>query len=398
MGSTLIALVGIYYLLRGSFNVVESAAGVLTVWATPLIVYHAFQARFYAPWFASVVCFTALLRWEQTDGRKLLKRILLAFTSILACTLHVLGLPAVALIVFADFIFNSRPIRARLVSLFPTLAGPVAVVLFLPLLREQRHSFAIASWLVGNPIRLLYSTFSDLLPGLPLAVIVLGLWATAWLRRTRPTAPANREIALAPVAGISSLMLFPFVLQVISLLTQPVLLARYAIVSTAAIAPAAAYAASNMRRSIAILLCFILPLETGAELVRRVREANGNRDEVNSLIATVRAEPTIPALFESRHQLFPVTWADRDLADRCFYVDFQPGPNQLDPIVEGSERDVAKKFERVFGWPHVMAWEHVVSLPRFILISLDDDTDRISKRFAGYSIRQIGHQQFELSR
>ncbi len=194
------------------------------------------------------------------------------------------------------------------------------------------------------------------------------------------------------------MILFPLVLLVISILTQPVLLARYAIVSAAAIAPAAAYAASNMRRAIAIRICFLLPLETGAELVRRVREANGYRDEVNSLIATVRAEPTIAALFESRHQLFPVTWADRDLVDRCFYVDFQPGPNQLDPIVEGSERDFTKKFERVFGWPHVMAWEQVVSLPRFTLISLDDDTDRISKRFAGYSIRQIGHQEYELSR
>ncbi|HEX3357007.1 MAG TPA: hypothetical protein VHS31_08560 [Tepidisphaeraceae bacterium] len=398
LASTWIALLGIYYLLRGSFHSLESAAGVLTVWATPLIVYHAFQARFYAPWLASVVCFIASLQWERSSGHRPIKQFAIALTSILACTLHMLGLPAVALIVLADLIFNSKPIRSRLLSLLPALAGPIAVLIFLPLLREQRHSFAIATWLVGNPIRLLYSTFADLLPGLPCAVLILGLWATAWLARRRPTPRDNREVPLSLIAGLSVLILFPFVLLVISLLTQPVLLARYAIVSAAALAPAAAYATSRMHRSIAILLCLILPLETGAELVRRVREANGYRDEVTSLIATIDAQPTIPALFESRHQLFPVTWADRDLVNRCFYVDFQPGPNQLDPIVEGSERDVAKKFERIFGWPHVMPWETVISLPRFILISLDDDVDRIGKRFAGYSIKRIGHQQYELSR
>ncbi len=147
--STLIALMAIYYLLRGSFNRLESAVGVLTVWSTPLIIYHSFQARFYEPWFASLICFAAALRWGMTSRHKWVPQACIAITAFFACTLHTLGLPAIVLIAAAEVVFNRQPIRSKLLTLLPALTGPIAVVLFIPLLREQLHSFChrnLARW------------------------------------------------------------------------------------------------------------------------------------------------------------------------------------------------------------------------------------------------------------
>jgi hypothetical protein len=392
---TMAALLGIYVLLRPSFRWCEAMVGVLTVWSTPLIVEHTFEARFYAPWFASVIWFAAAMQWSGTTRRKSLAAIAIGITSLAACTLHELGLPAVVLIVVAEMLVDRRPMKQRLLRVLPAITGAIAVFCFMPLVAEQKHSFAIKTWLIGNPVRLLYSTYSGIFPGVAASILLLGVFAAAWKRRREEHRP--RDISLSPLAGASSLIFFPLVLFIVTVVFHPVLLPRYALFSTAALAAAAAYAASRMRTCIIIGVCIALVCESSAELSRRVREAGDNARDLNSMITSIR-DANEPALFESRHQLFPVVWTARDLVDHCAYVDFEPGPNQLDPVVEGFERDLAKKFQRVFGWPKVMPWQQVVSLPRFLLVPITDDGDRVARRFAGYRVERISPRHYELTR
>src|SRR3954468_8577045 len=109
----LAALLGIYVLLRDVFAPVESAVGMLTVWATPMMVYQTFQARFYVPWFAALIAFALALRWMRSRASTS-TAIAVAITSILTCTLHILGLPAVGLIVLAEIFTDRRPMKSRM--------------------------------------------------------------------------------------------------------------------------------------------------------------------------------------------------------------------------------------------------------------------------------------------
>jgi hypothetical protein len=396
LAGTIAMLLGIYVLLRPSFRICEAAVGVLTVWSIPLIVYHSLQARFYIPWSASIIWFAVAMRWTNTAQVKWLPAIAVAVTSILACTLHLLGLPAVGLIVLAQILADRGPLKTRVLRALPALAGAIAVCFFIPLIIEQKHSIAIKTWLVGNPIRLLYSTFTGIFPGVASSVLMLALLATAWLRRRDDQRP--RDIWLKPLVGMSALAFYPLVLFAVTIVFQPVLLPRYALVTSAVFAAAAAFAASRFRKSIAVIVCAALIFESSAELSRRVREAQWNASQFDSIVSPIRAEPDVPALFESRHQLFPVVWVARDLVDRCAYVDFDPGPNQLDPVVEGFERDLAKKFERVFGWPHVMSWGRVMTLRRFILVPIDDDPQRVAQRFEGFHVERLSAKYYLLTR
>ena len=167
---------------------------------------------------------------------------------------------------------------------------------------------------------------------------------------------------------------------------------------TAAIAAAAGYAATRMRTCAAVVVCVVLMFESSAELSRRVREAGDNARELDARISAIHAEPDEAALFESRHQLFPVVWTASDLKDRCWYIDFEPGPNQPDPVVEGFERDLARKFQHVFGSPRVMPWDRAITLPRFILVPLDDDGDRVARRFNQYKVERVAPKRYELTR
>ena len=218
MAGTIAALLGIYVLLRGAFKPLESAVGVLAVWSTPEVVYHTFQARFYAPWFAAVIWFAVAMRWTKTAKIPWVAGVALATTSLLACTLHVLGLPAIALVALAEFLADRGPLRSRIVRALPALAGAIAVMLFIPLMVQQKHSFQIKTWLAGNPLRLFYSTIGNLLPGVAASAIVLALFASAWCRKRDDTRP--REIALRPLAGMSSLIFFPIVLLALTIVSR----------------------------------------------------------------------------------------------------------------------------------------------------------------------------------
>jgi hypothetical protein len=391
----LATLLGIYLLLRGAFTPLESAVGVLTVWATPMMVYQSFQARFYVPWFAALIAFALAMRWMKSPTAGAVAAVAVALTSVLTCTLHMLGLPAVGLIVLAELLTDRRPTKARIIAVLPALAGVIAVACFVPLMITQKHSFEIRSWLVGNPVRLLYSTSTGDIPGVAMTVLILGMFVSAWIRRA--DSEKDRPIALAPLAGISALIFFPLVLFVITLLFQPVLLARYALICTAPIAAASALAASRMHRFVAIGVCLALAAESGAEMSRQVRGSREDAQVMGVMLNEILAHSDEPVLFETRHQLFPVAWVARDLVDRCAYVDFEAGPNQLDPVVEGFERDLAKKFQRVFGWPKVMPWAKVISQDRFMLVPIDEDDERIATRFAGFSVQRIGPKLFQLT-
>jgi len=373
----MLTLLGIYVLLRGSFEPIESAVGVLTAWATPMVVYQTFQARFYVPWFAAVIWFAVAMRWSKTARIRWLAAIAIAITSVLACTLHLLGLSAVGLIVIAEILVDTRPIKARVIAALPAAAGGVAVAMFIPLMIKQRHSFAIPTWVAGHPVRLFYTTLGAIIPPVGATTLLLGMLATLWICRQHNEKP--RTISPQPLAGATSLLFFPLVLLVFTIFFQTVLVPRYVLICSVSVAAAGAYAATRMCKPVAIAVCLILLAESGAEMSRRVRDAVGDARNMDFLIGEIRADPSEMTLFESRHKLFPAVWLARDVVDQCAYVDFEAGPNQPDPVFQGFERDLAKKFERVFGWPKVMPWAKVMELDRFKLMGLDEDQPRVGR-------------------
>src|SRR5262249_7225550 len=70
--SILLALLGIYLLLRRAYTPRVAFTAVLLLECHPLILTHAFEARFYGPWLAAIVWFAYALVLFRTSPRRVL--------------------------------------------------------------------------------------------------------------------------------------------------------------------------------------------------------------------------------------------------------------------------------------------------------------------------------------
>jgi hypothetical protein len=45
-----------------------------------------------------------------------------------------------------------------------------------------------------------------------------------------------------------------------------------------------------------------------------------------------------------------------------------------------------------------MPWEKMLELKRFVLIPIDDDPDRVQRRFPDFKVQRLRHNWYELAR
>ena len=264
-----LALVLTYALLRRSFPILPALATVLALWSSPLIVQYAFFARPYALLLAATAGFSLIYTVDQRNWWTIA---LTALMAILVCTLHYFGIFALASIVLGDTLARRETIRDRIFRILPTGAGPAALILCLPLVREFNRGQTLFTFSPPLTFGVAAQSIGVLLGNSIVAAVVLliawGLCALMrrFLKRWWEIGEAIPIGSMPPLAGVMALMLVPFVLAVFSALTHPVLFPRYMITGMLGVVPILALIASRSSRAIVLAATLMMVLLSAREV------------------------------------------------------------------------------------------------------------------------------------
>ena len=189
-----LALVLTYAVLRRSFAILPSLIAVLVLLASPVTVKYAFFARPYGLLLASTAAFCLLYCSE--DFRPTVA-VATAVASVLVCTLHYFGLFALGSIVFGDLVSRRESFRDRLRRVLPAAAGPLVLVLLLPVVRELNSGYDQPSYLAPISSSYVLDTIGGLfdVPILVSAILLLSWWISELGRRQAPrteSSPSQR--------------------------------------------------------------------------------------------------------------------------------------------------------------------------------------------------------------
>jgi hypothetical protein len=396
--SVVVALLGLYVLLRQSFRPLVALATVLAVACHPLVCAHAFDGRYYGPWLACTVWFAYLLN-RAISARGRLPSVLLAASAALLCTIHYFGVFTLGLITAVTLLFHRPPGRARWRPLLAVSCGPAALLASLPFYLGQRAGLTEATWIEPADLAGTVNFVLELLSPRYLWVVVLAPWLSQLWGKAR--AGAEAAPGLTPLAGLTGLLLLPLVLIAFSLLLQPTLVPRYGLPAIVGLAPALALVLARAGRVVLVSLLLVFLL-AGAYNLREDRLKFQEEDEkTNDLIAAIREHSGESVVaFESNHELFVVCRYAPDLSERCRFLDFE---REQVPDVEKRRvvvRDLARRFAESYGKPGLIALDDWKKLPKRYLV-LDHETakrrlEEPGKAYLGFGLREVENGLYEL--
>jgi hypothetical protein len=370
--ATLTALAGLYLLLRQSFSSLVSFVTLLAIWCHPVVVVQAFEARFYTPLLAGVVWYAySLLRVREPEAGRAW-RVLVGVAAVYVCTVHYFGIIALGLVTAGELLARRWAGVHWSKGLAPAALGPLALAACLPLLLRQRAAMSVATWVEPASLGWSFQFLSRLLFPTGLAAVVV----LAWLARlTRgedapdvgDTSEGSRLIGQMP---LTALLFLPLVMIMFSFTVQSVLHEKYAFAAVAGLAPAVAYGASRMSRAWLLVLGAVLCLagiREHHEYAQRLREHD--QRFTAGLIADLRQKTADEDLvFDNLHNLYVVCRYAPDLAERCCYLDFEPGQIGNTPPDRVFARDLARHYEAFYAVPHLKKWDVLKTERHFYLV------------------------------
>jgi hypothetical protein len=367
-----VGLIGLYIGLRQDFAVVPSAAGVLALWAHPLILTKAFDARFYGPWLAAIIWFAYLFRQALRGQASRLTFTLLGATAVVVCTIHYFGIITLLLVAGTEWLLSRSRWGALRRPIYVVALGPLALLVCVPwFLLSQKVALTAPTWIelpaLGD---LLAFVRSVLLPYHLGAIVIAGAISSALARfLDRGEAPPLETPNTWGILGVC--LLVPFLI-IFSYLVQPVTEPRYALPAIAALAPMAAFAVSRMSRFWGVGLCVFMVLVSGSDLRTEARRVTLVDQDTDALIQWLRAETAVdknvPIIFESNHESFVVNRYAPDLAPHSFYLDYELDQLEVGKVIRLHDRDMARVYARVYNNPRLLNWEAVQDFPRVILV------------------------------
>lgn len=398
---TILALWGIYSLLRRAWNPTVSLTATMAAWANPVLLRQAFEARYYALWLAAIVWFAWFLSCER-EGGTWHSRLLLAVCAALACTAHYFGIAAIALIVLGTFLFDRRANLLRPGTLLAIAAGPAALLVRLPYYFSQKTALAHADHIPALNTAQVLRVVSELVPPAHIPLIALGAWISylVW-RDAAPAAAGNREEARS-LAGLSSLMAFPLLIAAFSVAVQPAFMSRYCLPSVAGFAVLFAFLMTRTAKPVVLvlLICFIAQGAFGLLMFHRSARSNDRRTD--AMIATIRGLPgSAPVLFEISRDLSVITHYAPDLGSRCLFLDFEEGDIGGVDKFRLSVRDMARIVQRWYGNPSLLSWQNAATLPAFYLGTghrLENDVAGAQRDYPGFTATPVTSGLLLLSR
>lgn len=398
--SVLTGLGGIYFCLRLSYPSLVSFAGMLAVWCHPLVSKHAFEARFYAPWFAATIWFAYLLVRARTSSRLNLK-VLLGVCSVLVCTLHYFGIITLVLVTAAELFFRGPVGRARWNGLLAASCGVLPLLACTPFLLGQRSALTVATWIDPPSWYSSQSFLRSLLVPDNVAVLILLLWLANLFGPRRALAEWRESQGdLTLLAGLTGLLLLPLALIVMSYILQPVLVPRYALPAVAALAPAAAFALSRKARGWIVLACVWFVLLNMVSLRELLGQAHKQDNVTAQLAETIRRQTEGDLVaFESSHPLWVLYRYAPDVRNRCFFMNFEPQDlSGAHHSVGLFMRDITRRCAQHYHWPALVSLQSLRARPRFYVVVDTGKWIWLEDAFPDFSVRPLTNNLVALTR
>jgi len=378
------ALLFVYTTLRRRFERAPSIAGALAVASHPLVLTHTFEGRFYGPW----LLFAAGFGWSLSIHHPRRRDAALAVFSVLLVTIHWFGVVSLGLMCFGALMVCRRRWRDGLRLVAPSAAGLIALFACIPMVISQRATSNGVLWVpelnsaqIDVMLRLFFLTTVPVLAVILLLVDVL--------RETseHPSVIMNVRGALGDpgIAALASLALMPVALVVISVLLQPSMLDRYAIVTVLAWPPFVALAVETVGRVargvavafLVVLMC--LGLQRSIQERRRFQETVA----ANSAAFELAKKTRLPVVFHSILALYPVAGLARDTAalflelpDSTIYAMVPPRLSWLRRDLR-VERNIALGHAHAYGFPRIASQSQLDSTTRFLFIASDQTLPRL---------------------
>lgn len=394
-----LAMIALYGVLRRSYSPFSSGVAVLVFAGHPLVIHHGFDGRYYAPWITFVTWFClALPRPDQihlSRGR----RVALAIASSLLCTIHYFGIVTLGIVLAADFLVNRAPIVDWLRSRAAVIAGPLSLLLFLPLFLSQQAASPASTWV--PPLDLQHAGFEFgrlILPLLrALGVVLAGValnWVIVASWPERPRFDAIR--AQLPVAALAAM---PLALAVFSWIVQPVFMARYAIAFVPAAAPLAAFLLARLKPLPLGVVASLLLLLGGISMkadVERLREMEADRQHLWGILEAL--PPEAPVYFERIHDLYPLCHVRGSCPDGYALFDDATEPGHWLANLSVISREMGRMLETHYGGPPVRAYGQLEDQRGLFFVRTHRDLETLEKQFPDFRASASAGQVVRLER
>jgi hypothetical protein len=336
-------------------------AGVVAVFSHRLIIFQAFEARFYALWVLLIAVLCCLLTGLRAAKRPGVRLAGIAVVVVCVCTVHYFGILSVFAVVCAWFIAGSRTGKDWLWAGVILLVGVLALGCCAPLLVSQKAALTRATWVSFPTV----SSTLDFLAGLVswktlLPCLVAG-GLCRLMGRQKSEADSNRNSGadLGVQASVLGLLLMPVMIVGLSWTVQPALVDRYAIVGLIGLAPVYAVALSGC--PLAIRLAAVAGAL--AVFVSNVDHCRQSWDYRMGLEVELQAElqtlgEDVPVIFEDRISSMPAVYAG-GFPGNWSLADFRDDQLITDSNLRVVQRDVGR---RIAEWYPVFRMRSVDSL------------------------------------
>jgi Na+-transporting methylmalonyl-CoA/oxaloacetate decarboxylase gamma subunit len=368
---TWLALVGAYAILRRGFSMAVALVAVLAIWAHPDLIEQSASARFYAPLLLASVAMCLSL---QMRGSGVMRGILAALCAMLLCTLHYFGILVLGSLVLATLLIDEGGLWTRILRVLPTIAGPLALLPFLPFIRTQHEGISIKTWIDPITFHLARDFMQMVLCPLSLLIAVL-IWAIGKLiERSRPMEePIDRLSIRVATVPMLSLILVPLIIVAFSAVVQSALIPRYAIATVLSVGALVALLAQNRSGPLLFLLAIGLSGYTAMEL----RSVAGSRLGDLNILTTERNEmegeqPPLPIVFANRADAAQLQAFAPDLASRIMLIDErQPGVELRN--FRTYEIEMGTKVAAFYPMPPLLTPDQLKAMGRFHLMAPTED-------------------------
>ena len=396
-------LLGTYALLRPNFPHLVAFVAAAALWTHPLIVQHAFEARFYGPWLLCTVLF-ALAVSRAGEWPPSTHRLAIALSAAALCLVHYFGVITCGIIVVAQGVHDARvkPFawRATARRLAPATAGPLALAMCVPLYLGQRLSLTVSTWI--QPATVTKAVLYMLLVVWPIGLLGGSLrLASVGMRPTDGSTPVSASVPTRSRGAwtLLALVLLPVMLIAFSLLFQPVLIDRYVTVGVLGGAPVIAWSLRRYRTGGHILALAVMAA-LSVMAIRHRASLNRKTTETNARIArdisthVGRGEPVV---FTARRTMYPVvSLLPHSMASQLAFPDFAESMRRGASDFEIFERDAARVHARLYGFPALRRMEDLRRLEQFLLVTREDTLAFAERWFAGYRAERLAPHLFRL--
>jgi hypothetical protein len=388
---TLGALTATYATLRLAVGRAPAAVGALSLWAHPLVVRHAFEARFYAPWLLLLASLAFVLTRTLTRsyGRGTLAAI--ALLSIATCTIHYLGLASWALLAGGWMLAARGHLRSRWIIAALGI-GPIALLACLPLYLGQQRALAGVTWIPEPTPQHFVKFVGGVFPAtliVPIAVVVVVAW---FIQRRGSGGDPQRPERVRRLTPLIALAAIPLLFTLFSYGVQSLFMPRYgmpALLSIAACVALVVEAVPPLAR--ALLAAVWVALSSGSLAGFVAHEASANQQSRPIVDAVTSNHEQV--VFENRLDLFPLLVSLPDQARRFHFLGVDvPRSERL----RFCEQRVAAALARHYPIVRIQPAATLRSLAPVVLIAEDDDATRVRRAYA-MDTKRLHPRVFRLS-